>query len=450
MSELYLIGIMLSILIFIVPFFSMRTGLMMYLIVAFVFPSLWFGEITLRLELLYCIELVFLFFIRAIVSEFIFRWNAVLSKYWVFLITICLSTLFSLISNSKAYESSIFSLLIAFYGFFRPFLIMFLFMNFPTDVRLTRFVLQVPVWASIPIAVLSIGQSLGIPFAQKLTLLGYISPWRTPVLRMQEELGMIIRSTGVFESPVYNAVYFLLVLIVAGWLLIQGKLTLPRRLFLYLAVGLSFVGGITTLSATFLVGVTVLMGLFVLLLRPKHLQRLLCIGTMNLFMVSLFAAFLIPYIIQHNLFFGTLHYQVQRILSGSVLESRYDLQRGILASTYQAIKQRPVLGWGLIQAEENVFVGDSLYVVLLYVGGIIGLSLFLWLVWSILKYASQHRRADESSSGVYQIVFLTTLLLLIVGIGSPAFFLPRLKEWYWALVGLSLNRVTRCVQDTLT
>lgn len=185
----------------------MRKGLALYLIGALILPSPWFGEeVALRFEVIYCLWLVFAFFLRKAASGFTFRWHPVLSKYGLFLVAVILSTVLTLLS--KASEGPLMKSLVSFYGVLRPLLVMFLFLSGPVDKKFVQRILWAFVWLSIPIALLSIGQTLGLSVAQEITLRGDTSPWRTPVFRLLKEQGIIIRSTGVFESPVLNAIYF--------------------------------------------------------------------------------------------------------------------------------------------------------------------------------------------------------------------------------------------------
>ena len=187
---LFLIAI--AFILAVVPLLSMRVGLALYLIGALIFPSLWFGEVALRFEVIYCLWLVFVFFLRKAASGFTFRWHPVLSRYGLFLVAVILSTM--LAQLSKASEGSLMQSLVSFYGILRPLLVMFLFLNGPVDEKLARRILWAFVWLSVPIALLSIGQTLGLSVAQEITLRGYTSPWRTPVFRLLEKQGRIIRA----------------------------------------------------------------------------------------------------------------------------------------------------------------------------------------------------------------------------------------------------------------
>lgn len=422
----------------IVPLWSIRVGLAFYLIGALIFPSLWLGEVALRFEIIYCLWLIFILFIRKAVSRLPFHLHNVLVRYIWFLVYIFVATLFVYLSDPGAVIDTPFAQAVSLYGLLRPLLVMLLFLNVPIDESFARRVLWMFLWLSIPLAMLSVGQSLGIDAITKLTLIGYTSPIRTPVFTLLREYEVIVRSAGVFESPVNNADYFLMVLVAIGSLLLMDMHGSFRKMVLYLFLGLAFVAGVSTLSSTFFLGVITVIGLFVIFLWYWYQRRFLRMAIGSICIVGLLSFLLVPRLTQQQLFTGTLNYQVQRILSNSTLETRYDQTTGILVGTYQAIAQRPILGWGLVQVED-AFVGDSLYVSTLYRGGIIGLILFFLIMGTILRHAWRYRGTTEISGVVNRIVLLSTLLLLVLGVGSSSFFIVRLQEWYWALVGISLN-----------
>lgn len=417
---------------------SLRAGLIVYLVGALIFPSLWFGEeVALRLELVYCLWLLFVFSIRKASSGFTFRWHPVLSTYGLFLVAIILSTMLSLVSIES--ESPFIQSLTQLYGILRPLLVMLLFLNVPAEEKFVQRILWAFVVVSIPIALLSLGQTLGLGIAQEITLRGYTSPSRTPVFTLLEERGVILRATGVFESPVYNAVYWLIIAITSMYLLLaKHKYPLKNRLLLYFVLGLSAIAGIATLTATFLVGASIVILLSLVFLLPKYPRRFHRLAIPTTFVIGVLLLIILPRLLENPIIAGPLRYKVERVLNAEVLNTRYDPESGILASTYEAIIQRPVFGWGLIQTKD-VFVGDSAYISVLYQGGGVGLALLLFVLWFILRHSWRLREEKAALGDVIWLVFLYTLLLIPLGIGAPSFCLPRLQEWYWALVGLSLN-----------
>lgn len=418
---------------------SLRWGLLYYLIGALIFPVLWVGEIAVRFELVYCLWLLFLLFVERTVEGKPLYWHSILSRYGSFLVIVVVATL---ITIPVLGETDLFAHILSFYGMLRPLLVMLLFSNVSFDEKFLGWALWVFVWLSIPLALLTIGQSLGIDVAERITLSSYTSPWRTPVFGMMKEIGMILRGTGVFESPVYNATYFLFALNLTGFLLVRGHLRPLQHLVLYFSMGLAFAGGIATLSSTFLVGLIVSAVLFVLFVWPRYKLRFLRFAVISICIVVFVGFLTLPRLSENSSFAGPLRYQVERIMSGSVLETRYDPKTGILKDTYQSIMERPIFGWGLNQ-REGIFTGDSLFISLLYTSGIIGLICFLWTILSILMYTAWRRHTRGLYGATNQIIFLFSLLLLATGVGQPSFFVLRVQECYWALVGMGFNRELR-------
>jgi hypothetical protein len=412
---------------------------MAYLIGALVLPAFSIGNLVVRFELVYCLWLVLVLFFHRAVRASPLGWHSVLSRYGLFVACVAAATLAVYSTTPNLITNKWYDQLMSLYGLVRPLLLLVLFVNVPIDQRFVRRVLWAFLLLSIPLAALSIGQTLGLAIANRITISGFTSPWRTPVAVMMEQLGAIVRSTGVFESPVSNALFFLLVLIVAGHMLMRGRQKPLFQWFLYLSIGLALMGGITTLSSTFLLGLGVCVGLFVLFVWPRYKRRFLRKAAGVAGVVGLTGIFIVFWLSRSHLFSGTLQYQIGRILFGAVLQTRYESQSGWLVGTIKAIGQRPILGWGLAQIE-GAFVGDSLYVSILYRCGIVGLLVFSWMLWTVLRHTWRTRGAGGSPNDPSQITFLFTWLLLAVGVGSVSFFVLRIQEWYWALLGMSLNR----------
>ncbi|HDH44650.1 MAG TPA: hypothetical protein ENG66_04590 [Thermococcus sp.] len=425
---------------------SLRLGAMLYLVGALIFPALWINETTaVRFELIYALWLFSLLYFHKVASKSMIRWHPILTKYTVFLGVIFLSTMLALID---APSISLSGIIIPFYGMLRPLLVMFLFLNVAWEDEFIFRLFQMFFWLAIPIALLSIGQTLGINLVEQITMQGYTSPSRTPVFRLLEEQGVILRSTGVFESPVYNGVYWILVLTTTGFALFSGLPVFRRRSFLYLILGLALLAGITTLSSTFLAGAVLGAAALVFLLGYRYPRRFFRFAIGSTLVAGMLVFLILPHFMQNSTFTGTFSYQINRTLSATMFYTRYDPKGGIFAETYEAIGRRPIIGWGLTEVE-GAFVGDSIYVSMLYRGGVIGLGIFLWVIYSILKHAWRHRKMGGLQGRLAWVVLLWTLLLLATGVGSPSFFILRLQEWYWALVGISLGLSSQAYRNKI-
>jgi len=169
-------------------------------------------------------------------KDTIFHMIKLMKVYDLFLVIVLLGTLVNIPTSCQSFLD----LLVQFYVLTRPFLIMFLFSIASLPLYTVESITWVFMYLNIPIALFSIGQSLGLDLAERITVLGNSSPWRTQIYSLLLSTGRILRSTGVLESPVYNGVYFTLVLCAASILLMQSALNGFKRWLLYGNIALVF------------------------------------------------------------------------------------------------------------------------------------------------------------------------------------------------------------------
>jgi hypothetical protein len=182
---------------------------------------------------------------------------------------------------------------------------------------------------------------------------------------------------------------------------------------------------VATLSATFLAG-SILVGAILLSSARGRARFWLLVagGALLLVLATAIArAFSGPDVAS-----GTLAYELDRIRTFDVFTSRYSGSGGITIDAIGAIQERPLVGWGL-SSPKGLFVGDSLYILLAYYGGLIGCLLFL----GTIALAAQR---GFTRPGAASIFLLWVVVLLASGFGSPSMFIPRLQDWWWAMVGL--------------
>jgi hypothetical protein len=121
-----------------------------------------------------------------------------------------------------------------------------------------------------------------------------------------------------------------------------------------------------------------------------------------------------------------------------------------LISMQQALKawtRRPILGYGVTGAG---FM-DAQYARTLVETGVIGLAVFLWLVWSALKSSlgSFRELRDPEERGLALGFFAGAIGLLVHAIGANTFIIVRIMEPFWffaavvvTLPGLAATRVS--------
>jgi len=103
------------------------------------------------------------------------------------------------------------------------------------------------------------------------------------------------------------------------------------------------------------------------------------------------------------------------------------------------VLDRLLIGWGVVNTE-NVFVGDSLYLSVLYRAGILGSVLFFLVILRILRHRLYLLNKTFPDAVIGAVSLLWTLISLAEGLGSGgAFYVPRLQEWYWAVVAIAMS-----------
>lgn len=417
---------------------SLRKALVYYLIGSLVFPVLHVGSISLRFELVYSIWLLLILLIKTHRKRLAVTVAAGIVPYFLYVFYITLVTFGSFLNmgdNSLAY------VLPSLYGYVRPLLVVIIFYNVVMDDEIVVRILNSLILTSIPLSILSICQSLGVSLATNITLSAYTSTGRTPNTALLETVGFLIRSSGTFESPVYNGLFWLCIISLEGVYLAKSK-NIPRRLpklIVYVSLAFSILAGFSTLTATFFGGFMVVVALLMILAWINKSLTFM----RSVFLVAVIAIIIwftaLPVFSQNNLFAGTLQYELNRLLHGTLLNTRYNADTGIAVGMWNAFLSRPLFGYGLLKNFSEVFVGDSLYLVVLYTGGVIGFSLFFWQVYSNLIINVAARRQAKLSGTVATVGLLWTILFLVVGIGQDSFFTPRVEELYWAFLGTVLG-----------
>lgn len=424
------IPIFLAFLVVSILLIRTKLGLKLFLTAVLFCPYLIVGQYRIRIELIVTPLIIFILFAKNRRFSFTLK-NKAFNFLLLLLIWEIFVTIINLIWGGDYNNLQLISL----YSSVRLLFLTFIFGNANFNKKeLFEYIVLFGL-SAIPIALFTIGQFIGNDMITEITLNYFVSPSRAkPSISLLESYGRLLRAMGVFETPVYAASYFLLV-IASNFYIISinaQELRSNIRIALFLSTFLSFVGGLLTLSTTFLAGLIVFFVLFFMNSKIK----------MKLFSLILFILFLIFVFSIQNIslqlktpFLGVLSYQIGRITNFSLFKTRYSIESGILNSTIKTIAERPITGWGFV-LKKGVFIGDSLYVGLLYNGGIIALMLLLFFVISVIK-------VYQKEKCIGRLVLLWTLMLMATGIGSPSLFIPRLQDWYWAIVALSFSLIER-------
>jgi O-antigen ligase len=109
-----------------------------------------------------------------------------------------------------------------------------------------------------------------------------------------------------------------------------------------------------------------------------------------------------------------------------------------MRQAFEAWTQRPILGHGVT----GTYFMDAQYARALAETGIIGLAVFLWLVWSALRAGLGSFRAlrDPEERGLALGFLAGTVGLLVHAIGANTFIIVRIMEpfWFFAAIVITL------------
>ena len=391
-----------------------------FLIAVLIAPYVHAGPLGFRIELL--LTPVLLLFAVLVHNRGRFVWPSVATAFaWWFL-------WMGLVTMLHSGDTGVTSIpWVSLYGFARPVLLLVLFASMPLVAEELPRLARLFVYLCIPLGVFAAVQSLGFSAATDVTLAGYSSPTRTPIGTLLSQFGAIVRGVSVFESPPYAATYFLLVLSTGLWILFVDRAPGggQKRTLTLLGMGAALLGGLFTLSATFIGGLVIVLVQFLWLTRRRRAHFSFALAIV---LVGMAGAALLYAMSQGGILSGTLAYQSNRLLTLSVFASRYAGGTGIESAALLSIADHPFSGVGMF-LREGIFVGDSIFVVIPYWGGIVGAALFAYLLYRSWRSTSHHPDA-------HSLVALWVVVLLSAGLGSATFLTPRVSDWWWAMVGL--------------
>ena len=319
---------------------------------------------------------------------------------------------------------------IGLYGYSRFVAILFVFANIPWSDDDVQRIQLLCVFTAIPIAILCFGQFYGVGGARELTEAAF-SPASASVIESQrdsEASGYAYRGLGVFGNVSPTGSYFLVTMTLA--VLLRGtsiRNTLLGRSVLFGGLIASMVGGATTISGTFLGGFVPAVLLILGFSAPGNRTRIL----RNVLVLLALAAIGVQVARSvSDTVDAHLQYQWLKVVGGGGLTDRYS-QDGVLAQAQEDFWNNPWLGVGV--PVSDTFVGDSLFITILYLGGVVGALIFAVGMFALMRTASRGGIAGR-------MAMMWTIMMLVTGIGCTSIFAGRLGDWWWAIQGMLLSQ----------
>lgn len=359
-----IIFILLLLILTIIIFLNEKQGIITYIVFALLSPNLHLNGIQVSFEIL-AFFLVF--------STLLLKKSQIFSLYkhwpyrqwiWIYFSLIIISSLIAVLKYNSAISW------IAIFGYFRLICIIYMLHyvfrekpekrldNIFSPILITNFIVSII--------------QLTIPSSVQLFYDFYYKESLTP-LREVLSLGYFNRAYGTFGTPVLLGVFALLSFAVYLGYYVEKQ---PCR-FLSLKILVSVSCGLIALSKTAILGIPILVIIVFLLslfgvTKTKNKKALiipfLVIGVFY-FVVNLLknAGFAISWYI------GFLSRPFD------AFGTRYSVGTGILTETYQIINENLILGVGPTPIG-NAFVGDSMYVNILYTSGTVGILIFFGIL----------------------------------------------------------------------
>ena len=405
-------------------FLSTKKSLMQLLVCVLISPVLLIGGQTVRIELVFVPVLLAIslsFRPLRFVHAFTRPCSIVLVGWLVWIIFASVLKGGVCIFGSVSWWMNV-------YGLTRLLMVFWLFSMFSWTALEVRQLFKLLALTVVPIGILSLSQVLGINVARAYTVAAYV-PATSPVFQQQLEKeadGYVFRALGVFGNVSPNAFYFA---IAAGCcLLALLREREVKQTILWLTCGLfCLLGGIATMSGTFIAGFPIIIVLCLWLSRKCGIRKrlLVLLGVLMLVVtVTLGIVYSIPQLkIQCD-------YQVDGLLSGERFKSRYDDEVGVTHEAVLVLSQNPLTGG--FGREMDIFIGDSLFTHISYYGGYTGTVIFAaFLVTLFINI----QRGGGCAYGT-----LWFLGAFVFGVSTTSIFTLRLSDWWWAIMGIMSAR----------
>ncbi|MFC3859778.1 hypothetical protein ACFOPQ_03245 [Deinococcus antarcticus] len=288
--------------------------------------------------------------------------------------------------------------------------------------KIRRIVFLAIICAATPAGIFAIAQSIKLPGILEITSNLYTSDSRGVVSNYIESSSSVFRAVSFFETPAYSATFFLCSIVI-GIYLIYSESDKIIRFLTIMSICLSIAAGFFSFSATFIGGIALILATIIIF----NIRKLSKILIMFAIILPIFYSFYNLISLEAS-FIANTNYQIERIVNGESFDTRFNESDGLITNTLDAIEEKPLIGWGW-NSNDSVFVGDSLYIYLLYIFGLFGLSAIA-IPMIINLYFS---RINWSLYWIEAVIFI---LVILTGLGSPSLFAPRISLILWGIFSL--------------
>ena len=386
-------AILLLILIFI-GVKDWKNGAVFYIIFSMISPHIHLSDVILSFEIVSFFPFIGILLIK---NRKIFtlysKWKH-RQLLWIYVLLVFISSLLSMISNSVNFP------FIALFGHVRVVFIIYvlqaLYEKDPSS-QIDKIITPV-LFINTLVAIVQ----LLIPNSVELFYDFYYKASLTP-LKEVLRIGYFNRAYGTFGTPVSLGVFSLFSFAMYLGFYFEKR---PVKL-LVIKLLLSAIIGVMALSKTAIIGIPVMLILgFVL-----SLTGVIRLNNKKIFVIP-FILTGVGYILTRILMklnLTIVHYLRFLYKPFDALSSRYNTDSGILTGTYEVISENLIFGVGPNEVN-GAFLGDSMYIVVLYTTGILGILVYFGIIASAMINVIRKRRTIAIFSGV---------AFLLAGLAAP-------------------------------
>jgi len=397
-----ILGVLIVLTNTIVCFRNFNAGLFFYIIGAFTFPNIHLGNYIVSYEISAFIP-IFVLFLRN------YRMKKVqISKIHVLLYIYFILLIGASLISINLYNTSISWLSIL--GTFRHFLLFFMIFQV---MRVSKDYLEKILLTVICINMILVIIQIIFPQSVLMFYNFYFKESLVP-LKYILKIGRFARTTGSFGTPVNLGIFSL----ISFTFFYTKVLKLDLRKEVIIGLICSILCGISSLTKSFILGMpiiiiistTIVIVLFPLRSKIKIDLKKMVILVVIVMLVAIMAVGFIQVVTKQGFFVS--YYFGYLLKPLEALESRYNLDEGILSLTIEVIKNNFLIGVGMTRPLGE-FIGDSGYIILLHNTGLLGGILFVFIIGMII-----YKSFIERNLTALMMVFA----LLLSGLATPCFF----------------------------
>lgn len=239
------------------------------------------------------------------------------------------------------------------------------------------------------------------------------------------------RQIGIFVAPFESGISYSFG--VFCWLYL-AKTEKSHTIYNYIVLGLMVIGGIFSISKAFIYALPLFA--FFLIINIKQLTNIINYRFLIMIAIlSLLYAYLSEFWEGAKLFarYISLDQLTLAILSGN----RYgNNDFGVIQKMTFVLNQSPIFGVGIGRGygAVNPTVIDNAYLEVFWIGGLVGLLIYLLIVVELLRPGFVNFQNNEEA----RLLLFLVVLVVLAGLGGPVFTLNNFSVMFWVLSTLLL------------